>query len=110
MRGWTQEVCIRDPGVRPRPPYKHPLSDCRPRRDFIPADHAMPLGPHLILAVAVLFPAHAARDREAKVLIAVRRDASLGVLTNKPDGSNLILPKHYLVFLPAPTGGDDPER
>jgi len=61
----------------------------------------MPLGPRLILAVAVVFPADAGRNREARVLIAVRRGASLGVLANKPDESDAIFAKH-VSFLSCP--------
>jgi hypothetical protein len=67
--------------------------------EFVLTDHAMPLDPRLVFTVAVLFPADAGCKREASILIAVRRRASLGVLANKPDESNAIFAKHVFVFL-----------
>ena len=58
----------------------------------------MPLGPRLIFTVAVLFPAEAGREREASVLIAVGRGASLGVLANKPDESDAIFAQHVCLL------------
>ena len=68
-----------------------------PIRELVPADHAMPLGPRLVLAVAVRFPADATREREASLLIALRRGVSLGVLADEPDESDAIFAVHFFV-------------